>query len=120
MDKVIDTFSFEVYFKDEKTAEVDVGESRVHINRLVIHPAKQIFYKDDITRYELGEILKTRCYDPGRPDIDRILEFMGLTEYDVYRMCRFTHGVMEQDFIWFRYEGEDLTWQDIEDMKRSH
>ena len=44
MDKVIDTFSFEVYFRDEKTAEVDVGESRVHINRLVIHPAKQIFY----------------------------------------------------------------------------
>ena len=108
-------FRFETFWADEKTAEVDVREDKAYVNRLILHPAKQIFYKDEISRYELGNILKSRCFDEGRPDLPQLLELMGVGEYDVYKMCRATHGKMMQDKIWFRYEGEDLTW---EDMKR--
>ena len=118
MSKYINTFKFEVLWENEKTADVDVGVSTVRVKRHVLHPVKQIFYADEITRYELGNILRSRCYDRRRPDIDKILEFMGLQEYDVYKMCRFTHGKMAQDFIWFRYEGEDLRWEDLEPCGR--
>ena len=66
-----------------------------------------------ITRFELGNILKSRCFDEHRPDIGKLLIFMNLKEYNVYDMCRATHSRMAQDFIWFRYEGERVTWKDL-------
>lgn len=98
---------------------MNVGTKDVAITRYVLHPAKQLFYADKITRFELGDvILRNRCYDKSRPDMDRILQSMGLDEYDVYKMCRKTHGIMAQDFIWFRYEGETLEWKDIRKLRK--
>ena len=106
-------FCFETYWEDEKTAFARVEKDHADITRYVIHPVKQIFYKDRMTRYELGEILKSRCFDEGRPDISKLLSMMGLSEYDIYKICRYTHGRMVQDKIWFKYDGEDLTWKDV-------
>ena len=111
-------FKFETFWGDVKTAEVDVREDKVFINRLVMHPAKQIFYNDEITRYELGNILKSRCFDENRPDMPKLLELIGVDEYDVYKICRKTHGKMLQDKIWFRYEGEDLSWEDMKGWRK--
>lgn len=103
----------ECYWKDEKTATVRLDSQYAYISRYTLHPAKQLFYTDKITRFEFGEILEDRCWDKHRPDINKILESIGLNEYNPYEICRYTHGQMYQDKIWFRFSGELLTYKEL-------
>ncbi|MCR5419157.1 MAG: hypothetical protein K6E84_09605 [Lachnospiraceae bacterium] len=74
---------------------------------------KQIFAKDEMTGYEFGRVLKSRCWDEGRAHLDRHLANLGLTEYDPYKICERTHGVMYNSNIWFCFDGEDLKAEDV-------
>ena len=68
-DELLSEFDMETFWRDEKTADVHVGTTRVCVKRYTTHPAKQLFHTDEISRFELGDIiLKSRCFDPGRPD----------------------------------------------------
>ena len=57
---------FSVYWGDEKTADVHFEENRAVIKRYTTHPAKQIFYKDKIPLFEIGQIMESRCWDRRR------------------------------------------------------
>lgn len=104
---------FSVYWDNEKTADVQIMENKALIKRYSNNPVKQIFAKDEIPLFELGEILTWRCWDKKRENIEKYLFKLGLTEFNPYKICRKTHGVMFQDKIWFKYEGENLTWDDV-------
>lgn len=104
---------FDAYWRDEKTARVRSCGQKIYIERLINHPVKQIFFADEMSRFQLGEILRTRCWDEKRKDLPRILEKLGLTEFNPYEICRITHGKMYQDSIWFRYPGELITYEEI-------
>ena len=108
---------FEVFHRDEKTATVTIGSNTVHVVRHVLHPVKQIFPKDELTRYEFGEILRLRCWDEKRDNIDKYLTKLGVPDYDVYKICEKTHGVRKSDYIWFRFQGENLTFEDLFDER---
>ena len=105
--------NFSVYWGNEKTADVKIKENQAVIKRYSKNPAKQIFSKDTIPLFELGEILSWRCWDKNRENIEKYLYKLGLTEFDPYKICRKTHGVMYQDKIWFKYDGEKISWDDI-------
>ena len=105
--------NFTVYWMNEKTAYVDLTGDRVRIERYVLHPVKQIFAKDEMTRYEFGRVLKSRCWEEGRDHLDRHLANLGLSEYDPYKICERTHGVMYNSNIWFCFDGEDLKAEDV-------
>lgn len=49
----------------------------------------------------------------GKKTIEKYLYKLGLTEFNPYKICRKTHGVMFQDKIWFKYNGETLSWNDV-------
>lgn len=106
-------FTFEVYWKDEITARVYVKKENVIISRYTDNPGKQLFAEKKMTRYQLGKILELRCVEKERPDIDEILEHLGLDEYNPYEIVRKTHGVSYNDFIWLRFPGEKLTSKDV-------
>ena len=101
--------NFDVFYGEEKTASVEIGQSTVKVTRYVLHPVKQIFAKDELTRYEFGEVLRSRCWEEGRKNLDKYLQKLGLKEYDVYKICEQTHGVRIGDYTWFRFAGETLT-----------
>lgn len=105
--------NFSVFWKDEKTADVEVDDSVAHIQRYTDNPAKQLFGKNEISLFELGEIFKWRCWDQNRENIEKYLCKLGLIEFNPYRICQKTHGAMYQDYIWFKFEGEDLSWDDV-------
>lgn len=105
--------NFTVYWKDEKTAYVDLTGPTVKITRYIKHPVKQIFAKDEMSRYDFGEILKSRCWDEHRDNIDKYLAKMELDEYNPYEIVKHTHGVMFGSFIWFRFDGETITAKDV-------
>lgn len=105
--------NFSVYWANEKTADVQILENQVQIKRYSNNPVKQIFSKDEIPLFELDEILSWRCWDKNRENIEKYLFKLGLTDFNAYKICRKTHGVMVQDKIWFNFEGENLTWDDV-------
>ena len=106
-------YSFEVFWKNELSARVSVRKDRVHISRYIIHPVHQIFHADTITRYQLTEILRSRCIDEGRSDVGRVLKAMGVNEYNPLEIVRRTHGVSYNDYIWIRFPGEKLRAEDV-------
>ena len=104
----------ECYWENEKTATVRLDNQYAYIKRYTLHPVKQIFYADKITRFEFGGILEDRCWDRHRPDIQKIMSLLGLDEYNPYEICKRTHGRMYQDHIWFRFPGELLTYEELQ------
>ena len=105
--------SFSVFWKDEKTADVTVDSSVARIERYTENPAKQLFCRNEMTLFELGEIFMWRCWDQKRENIEKYLYKLGIMQFNPYRICRKTHGVMYQDNIWFKFEGEALSWVDV-------
>ena len=110
---VLDEYTFEVFYKNEISARVSVKKNRVHVNRFIIHPIKQLFYSDNISRNQLNEIFRLRCFDEGRTDAIDKLKHLGLSEYNPREIVRRTHGVSYNDYLWFRFEGENLRAEDV-------
>ncbi len=112
-EKLLENYSFEVYWKDEITARVHVQGSRVKVSRYVKHPLKQLFAADSMSRHQLNEIFELRCWDRNRVDILDILGHYGLDAYTPREIVRKTHGVSYNDYIWFRFPGEQLSSKDV-------
>ena len=108
---------FLLMWEDEVVSSVHVGPLEVLIERYDLNPVKQIFYADKISRFTFGEILKNRCFDEHRPDIKRLLDILGLDEFNPYKICKKTHGKMVQDKTWFKFEGETITYKDFKRNK---
>ena len=108
-----DEYSFEVYYKNDISARVSVRKSKVHVSRYIIHPINQLFCSDTITRNQLNEIFKLRCFDENRYDAADKLRAMGLSEYNPQKIVRITHGVSYNDYLWFRFPGEKLRAEDV-------
>ena len=103
---------FTLMWKDEPVADLMIQNGHVLLERYSDCPAKQLFYADRITLFELGEILRARCWEEQRPDILDLLHMIGLEEYDPYAIVSKTHGLMAQDPIWFRFKEEKLTYRE--------
>lgn len=110
---MLEDYSFEVYWKDELTAKVRVKGKDVYVSSYSNQPGKRLFPAGKLSRFQLSEILKTRCWDEGRPDIKKLLRVRGIEEYNPLAIVRKTHGVSWNDFIWIRFPGEKLTAKDV-------
>ena len=110
---MLEDYSFEVYWKDELTAKVRVKGKDVYVSSYSNQPGKRLFPAGKLSRFQLSEILKTRCWDEGRPDIKELLRVRGIEEYNPLAIVRKTHGVSWNDFIWIRFPGEKLTAKDV-------
>ena len=105
--------NFTLMWRDEPIADLKIKGTDVLLERYSSSPAKQLFYADRLSLFELGEILASRCWDENREDIADLLRLIGLRTYDPYAIVSKTHGLMAQDPIWFRFEGEQLTYKEI-------
>ncbi len=108
---------FTLMWEDEEIGFVRIGDKTVRIERFDTNPAKQIFFADEIPRFEFGRIIRTRCWDEHRPDNNRLLSIIGLEEYYPYEICKKTHGRMAQDKTWFRFAGEKMKYKDFEEKE---
>ena len=109
----LDEYTFEVFHKNDLSARVSVKKNVVHVNRFIIHPIRQLFNSDSISRNQLNEIFRLRCFDEDRTDTLDKLKYLGLTEYNPSEIVRKTHGVSYNDYLWFRFEGENLRAEDV-------
>lgn len=106
---------FTVMHKNEPVAEVYLSADKktVHINKLIPDSIKQPFSGKKLNLERVYDFLKSRCYEDGREDLPEILHQAGLTSNNPWKWCKITHGVTYDDLFWIRYEGENLTWEDV-------
>lgn len=112
-------YNFSVLWKNEVVAEVSVAEepdgfkTLNYIRRYTDDVGKQPFGGSRLDLKRVYEFLENRWFERGRPDVLWQLEGLGLSEYNPWEIVKKTHGVMFEDFIWIRFEGEELTWEDV-------
>ena len=59
------------------------------------------------------EFIESRCFPRERGNCDELLKRLGLDEYDPVAITRITRGLMMDDYMWIRYEGDDVTYEEI-------
>lgn len=107
--------SFDYMHKDTVVAHIswDIDTQTVTCEEYQDNLVYQWFGKLDHTVDNLMFIFETRCFDRNRYDSLEILDYLGLPEYSPYHICMKTHGVSTQDYMWIRWKGESLTWDDV-------
>ena len=61
----------------------------------------------------LMEYLESRCVPLGRAHAQGILGQWGMTSFDIWEILQKTHGLMFQDHIWLKFDGEEVAYNDI-------
>ncbi len=112
-------YNFSVLWKNEVVADVSIAEAKDglktlrFIKRYSEDVGKQPFGGKRLNLERVYEFLENRWFESGRPDLAQQLEYLGLSEYNPWEIVKRTHGVMFEDFIWIRFEGETLVWEDV-------
>lgn len=112
-EKMLEEYSFEVFWKNELISRVKVESNKVKVSRYTTNPVKQLFCKDEITRDQLNQILLMRFFERERADYNQKLEALGVKNKSPYEIIKKTHGVSYNDFIWFRFPSETYTYEDV-------
>ncbi len=108
-------YQFTTFWKDEKTSDVVISADRKNVSYQYYtrEIPKVPFLFDNPTVEQMYHFLEERCM-PRRPrQLQEYLDYLGLKEYDPWKIVQITHGVMWEDFLWLRFPGEDLRWEDV-------
>jgi len=70
-------------------------------------------YPERITWKNLMSWMETRVVPRTRIGIEELLPKYGVKEYNPYAMCKKSHGISMADFIWIRFNDEDIKYADI-------
>jgi DNA-binding XRE family transcriptional regulator len=101
------------FWKDEAVAYISIHDKKVRVQRFVNHPVKQIFSHDEMDIFRFSCILETRCWQRECKNIENYLKKLDLVYYDPLAIIKKTHGVSYNDFLWFKFNGENLQWRDV-------
>lgn len=97
------------------TCEVFVNECSVTFNNYINDPLYLPFgVRTSATYEDLLEFYEDRCFPKERANCKTVLKTLGLDVYDVEQICRKTHGLQFDDFIWLQFSDESqVEYKDI-------
>lgn len=107
----------EVFWRDEHVSDmyVDYTKQTIHVENYTEEDYKLPFLVGNLTpsweEYQL--LIDSRVFPRERQNCKEILSCYGLDEYDQEAICRKSHAVMYSDYMWFRYPGERVTFDDV-------
>ena len=107
-------WSFTIMSQDDEVAHViaNFETSDISYKEYIIHPAfKQLPDNPDI--HDLYNWLEDRCFPRNRDNMEKHLTNLGLTSYNPLKIVKKTRGIMWEDYIWIRFDGEDVRWDEI-------
>lgn len=113
---------FDMYLKDTKVGRVELNGLTVEKNECYVdlsnYPYPFLIYPFCRIKSAIGiwDFVLERVVPKERANIDEILEAFGMKEYDAYELVRKTHGVMCDDFWWFKFDDvpdDGKTWDDL-------
>lgn len=108
-------YSFKAFYKEILLSEVFVDGKDVkvvHYSDLVIF--RPFGVRESVTYQDLLEFYEDRCFPRERVNCKTVLKSIGLDYYDPELICRKTHGVQFDDFVWLQFSDEpQVCWKDI-------
>lgn len=63
--------------------------------------------------FYVNQFFEERCFEECNASKDIFLKDLGLESYNPWDIVRKTHGFLWDDYMWIRFEGEKLTWEDV-------
>lgn len=106
------TFCFDIYHRYDKTGRIEIINGKlikneVYTQNLLFHlcPRAKTFPA-------VVSALEDRVFCESRFD-DIMKKSLKLEHYNIYDILRKTHGVDIDDFIWLKFDGENITWDDV-------
>lgn len=110
----------EVVNYDEVAAKLDVSWSQktVEIHQYtkdkLVKPFPKFGQWAQVSTEKLVDYFESRCFPRTRANAAELLKKMGLKSYNPYKIVQITHGVIFDDYIWLRFEGEEnLRYEDV-------
>lgn len=71
-------------------------------------------FPENITVKNISAFCESRQPPRTRVDIDRILrEKYDMREYLPMQMCKKSHGITMSDFLWMKFDDEDIMYADV-------
>lgn len=105
-----------IMWEDIPQLEVRIQIPKISSRLLVDKPilvVPKIIYPDRITFQTFDEFLCLRLPSKYRADIDDIVKRYGLREFNPYAMCKKSHGRNMTDFLWMKFDDEEVSFNDI-------
>lgn len=108
-------WGFQIYSKNELIADVyiDTRTMKVDLKQYSKYNHLRMFLNDEITVEEVLDWLQDRCFPETRANCKELLKMLGLKTYDVIDITKITHGLMMDDYIWIKWLGEDISYDQI-------
>lgn len=98
----------------ETIAKVTVCNKKVTVENYSDDWVLRPFGVFDNPSYEqFKDWLEQRCFPKTRHNCKELLKSGGIDYYNPLEIVEKTHGAMVDDLFWIRFEGEDLTWDDV-------
>lgn len=105
-------FCCDIYHCYDKVGRLEIKDGKlikneVYTDNLIFHPfPRSKTIEQVIAALQQRVICESRCNE-------FLLNSMGLDHYNIYDILYNTHGVDIDDFIWFKFDNEDITWDDV-------
>lgn len=109
------TLEFEILDEDDIIARVYVNfdTREVDVEQYDDFILRRPFWKEPVTVEDVINFFKRRCFPRTRHNCEQLLRDLGLSYYDPIAIVQKTHGLMFDDYIWVRFKGENISYDDI-------
>lgn len=107
---------FQYLERDQVTAEVEVdyAAKTVMVKSLTTNIYALPFgVRQNPTMADLNRFFESRCFPKERRNCRQLLEDLGLEDYIPLEIVRKTHGRQLEDYCWIRFDGEELSYEDV-------
>lgn len=102
-----DNYDVKVYMKEELVSEVHVKNGKVTFENRDYLPIWLPFgVRKMATIDDLEEFYEERCFPRDRENCKEILHKLDIDYYEPEWICRKTHGLQFDDFIWLQFSDE--------------
>lgn len=108
-------YDVKVYMKEDLVSEIHVRNSSVTFENKDYLPIWLPFgVKTSATLDDLEDFYEDRCFPRERANCKELLHRLGLDCYEPELICRKTHGLQFDDFIWLQFSDEpQVCWSEI-------
>ena len=109
----MENISFDTMWKNKVTAHVQIKDNQVNVTSYSDNVVENAFAIPPFDIFYVNQFIEGRCFEEGNADRNFFLADLGLSSYNPWEIVKKTHGFLWDDYMWIRFNGENLTWEDI-------
>ena len=104
---------FDTMWKDKVTEQVAIKHYVGEVCSYSDNAAENAFAVPPFDIFYVNQFMEGRCFEENNASREFFLMDLGLESYNPWEIVRKTHGFLWDDYMWIRFEGETLTWEDV-------